>query len=83
MACLNLLGLRFRHFACFNRTYGTRGGLVAFMVWLYWPSFVLLVGAELNAELAKESRKGGTQPKQLPPQDDKRAIFPPVFDRAA
>ena len=58
-----LLGIYFRHFANFNRTYGTLGGFIALMTWLYWTSFVLLVGAELNAELAKESEKGSVQPK--------------------
>jgi uncharacterized BrkB/YihY/UPF0761 family membrane protein len=33
------------------------------MVWLYWTSFFLLVGGELNAELAKESRKGQLRQK--------------------
>jgi uncharacterized BrkB/YihY/UPF0761 family membrane protein len=28
------------------------------MVWLYWTSFFMLVGAELNCQLAKESHKG-------------------------
>jgi membrane protein len=53
-----LLGIYFRHFANYNRTYGTLGGLVAFMTWFYWTSFSLLVGAEMNAELAKESKAG-------------------------
>jgi uncharacterized BrkB/YihY/UPF0761 family membrane protein len=48
----------FRHFAHYNRTYGTLGGFIAMMAWLYWTSFVLPVGAELNAELAKESDEG-------------------------
>ena len=51
-----LLGIYFRHFANFNRTYGALGGLIALMTWLYWTTFVLLVGAEINAELAKETR---------------------------
>jgi membrane protein len=53
-----LLGIYFQHFANFNRTYGTLAGFVAFMIWLYWTSLVLLVGAELNAELAKVSKTG-------------------------
>jgi membrane protein len=59
-----LLGIYFRHFAHFNRTYGTLGGFIAMMTWLYWTSFVLLVGAELNAELAKESKQGEIQSKE-------------------
>ena len=58
-----LLGIYFRHFANFNRTYGTLGGFIAFMVWRYWTSFFLLVGGELNAELAKESRGGQLRQK--------------------
>jgi len=61
-----LLGIYFRHFANYNRTYGTLGGFIAFMTWLYWTSFALLVGAELNAELAKESKKGQLPPKEQP-----------------
>jgi membrane protein len=61
-----LLGIYFRHFANYNRTYGTLGGFIAFMTWLYWTSFALLVGAELNAELAKESKKGQLPSKEQP-----------------
>jgi membrane protein len=52
------LGIYFRSFAHFNRTYGTMGAVIALMVWLYWTSFFMLVGAELNCELAKETTKG-------------------------
>jgi uncharacterized BrkB/YihY/UPF0761 family membrane protein len=37
------------------------------MVWLYWTGFAMLVGAELNAELAKIGREGKLQEKQQPP----------------
>jgi membrane protein len=61
-----LLGVYFRNFADYNRMYGTLGGFVTFMTWLYWNLFVLLVGAELNAELAKESGPGQILPKSQP-----------------
>jgi len=61
-----LLGLYFRHFANFNRTYGTLGAAIALMTWLYWTGFALLVGAELNAELAKISRQGKIEEKHEP-----------------
>lgn len=47
----HLLGVYFRSFANFNKTYGTLGAAVALMVWLYWSGFAILLGAELNAEL--------------------------------
>ena len=61
-----LLGAYFRHFANFNKTYGTLGAAIALMVWLYWTGFAMLVGAELNAELAKISREGKLQQKREP-----------------
>jgi membrane protein len=78
-----LLGYYFRHWANFNRTYGTLGGFIAFMTWLYWTSFVLLVGAELNAELAKESKKGCVPPKSIISEDRERITRPDTLDRAA
>jgi membrane protein len=61
-----VLGIYFRNFANFNKTYGTLGAAVALMVWLYWTSFAILVGAELNAELAKVSAEGKIPQKQQP-----------------
>jgi membrane protein len=49
-----LLGVYFRHFANYNRTYGTLAGFIALLTWLYWNAFALLLGAELNAKLAEE-----------------------------
>src|SRR6266404_109932 len=67
LALSYLLGIYFRQFANFNKTYGTLGAAVALMVWLYWTGFAMLVGAELNAELAKFSRAGKIPEKPEPP----------------
>ncbi len=59
------LSLYFQTFAHLNRTYGVLGGGVALLVWLYWSSFVVLLGAELNSEilqLRKASQPGVKQP---------------------
>jgi membrane protein len=61
-----LLGIYFRHFANFNKTYGTLGAAVALMTWLYWTGFAMLLGAELNSELAKISREGAIPQKHEP-----------------
>ena len=58
-----VLGVYFRTFAHFNKTYGTLGAGIALMVWLYWTGFAMLLGAELNAELAKKTEKGCVLPK--------------------
>ena len=62
-----LLGIYFRMFANFNKTYGTLGAAVALMVWLYWTAFAMLLGAELNAELAKRTKAGPVQQQPEPP----------------
>jgi membrane protein len=68
-----LLGIYFRHFANYNRTYGTLGGFIALMTWLYWTSFVLLVGAEFNAELAKEAARKPVESKPSEPSTENSA----------
>lgn len=78
-----LLSLYFRHFANYSRTYGTLGGFIALMIWFYWTSFVLLVGAELNAELAKRSKKGSIQSKDAVLIEAKSADHHPDLHRAA
>jgi membrane protein len=70
------LGFYFRHFANYSHTYGTLAGFIAFMTWFYWNALALLVGAELNSELAKESAKGRVLPKE-------EAVAEQPWDRAA
>jgi uncharacterized BrkB/YihY/UPF0761 family membrane protein len=36
------------------------------MIWLYWTGFAMLVGAELNAELAKITHEGKLEEKRHP-----------------
>ena len=38
------------------------------MTWLYWTGFALLVGAELNAELAEVKAAGGLEEKHEAPR---------------
>jgi len=39
------------HFGHYERTYGSLGAVIAFMIWLWLSAIAVLAGAELNAEL--------------------------------
>ena len=53
-----LFGLYVAHFASYNSTYGTFGGVAILMVWFYLTSFILLLGVELNALLEQRATAG-------------------------
>ncbi len=42
-------------FGNFNKTYGSLGAVVAFMTWLWYTTTIVLVGAELNAEIEHQT----------------------------
>jgi membrane protein len=54
------------NFANYNETYGSLGAAIAFMTWLWLSTTIVLVGAELNAEIehqtAKDTTEGPPQP---------------------
>jgi membrane protein len=41
------------NFANYGKTYGTLGGVIAFLVWLWISNIAILMGAELDAELER------------------------------
>ena len=47
-------------FGSYNETYGTMAGVVVLMLWLFLSAFAILVGAELNAETERQTRRDTT-----------------------
>lgn len=43
------------NFGSYNATYGALGAVVVFLLWLYLLAYLLCLGAELNAELEKQT----------------------------
>jgi membrane protein len=50
-----LLGIYFQDFSAYSKDYGSLGVALAFSIWLYWTGFVVLIGAQFNAELLQEA----------------------------
>jgi membrane protein len=53
-----LLGIYFQDFSAYSKGYGSLGVALAFSIWLYWTGFLVLIGAQFNAELLQEARGG-------------------------
>jgi membrane protein len=62
-----LFSLYAANFADYNKTYGTLGAVIALLMWFWLSGFVILLGAELNAEMEHQTRKDTTtgEPKPM------------------
>lgn len=48
-----LFGFYVANFSSYNKTYGSLGGIIVFLLWLWITNLALLFGAELDAELER------------------------------
>lgn len=60
------LRLYVTRFADYNATYGSIGGIILLMFWLYLTGLALLVGAEMNAEIEHAAAGRGDPTAKLP-----------------
>ena len=65
------------NFASYNETYGSIGGVIVFLLWVWISNIALLFGAELDAELerGRELQAGmvAEDAIQLPPRDTRQS----------
>ncbi len=54
------------HFGSYNETYGSLGAAIGFMTWIWLSTTVVLVGAELNAEMEHQTARDTTTGWQKP-----------------
>jgi membrane protein len=55
------------NFSSYNKTYGSIGGVIAFLTWLWISNVVILLGAEFNAELERGRQIEGGHPEDQEP----------------
>jgi membrane protein len=65
------------NFGSYNKTYGSLGGVIIFLVWLWISNVAILLGAEFNAELERERQIAAGRPEEkepfLAPRDPARS----------
>lgn len=54
------------NFARYNETYGAIAGVIVLLLWLYLTSFVVLLGAEINAEAEHQTTRDTTKGDDRP-----------------
>jgi membrane protein len=69
------------NFGSYNKTYGTLGGVIVFLVWLWLSNVMILLGAQFNAELERgraieaglqpQDREPFAEPRDAPKEDQK------------
>jgi membrane protein len=61
-----LLSFYLTNYAHYDATYGSLGAAIGLMMWMWMSTIVILLGAELNAEIehqtAEDSTVGGNKP---------------------
>jgi membrane protein len=53
-------------FASYAKTYGALGGVIALLMWFYLSSFTIVVGAEINAEMERQTVRDTTEGPEVP-----------------
>ncbi|HEY4183718.1 MAG TPA: YihY/virulence factor BrkB family protein [Polyangia bacterium] len=70
------------HFGTYNITYGSIGGVIVLMTWLFISGFIFSMGGEVNAILEHASREGKAvgaraEGEAPPPADERPSAMPP------
>lgn len=61
-----LFALYVSKFASYGKTYGALGGMIALLMWFYLSSFVVLIGAEINSEMERQTVRDTTEGPEVP-----------------
>ena len=54
------------NFGAYNETYGSLGAIIGFMVWMWISATIIIMGAELNAEMEHQTTRDSTTGRPAP-----------------
>jgi membrane protein len=60
-------GLYVANFGSYDRTYGSLGAIMAFLVWVYLSNIALLLGVQVNAEVQRGRLRQAGEPDSVAP----------------
>ena len=61
-----LFSLYVRDFGSYGKTYGALGGVIVLIMWFYISSMIVVIGADVNAEMERQTRKDTTVLRTAP-----------------
>ena len=61
-----LFAIYVRSFASYNETYGSLGAVVILLMWFLLTAYAILIGAELNGEMERQTEKDTTEGEDKP-----------------
>jgi membrane protein len=70
-------GLYVANFGSYDKTYGSLGAIIAFLIWIYLWNSALMLGVEINCELQRARALQAGEPDPFPPLPAKEPAGPP------
>jgi membrane protein len=52
--------------ATYGKTYGALGGVIALLMWFYLSSLTVVIGAEINSEMERQTVRDTTEGPEMP-----------------
>ncbi len=71
VVAIGVFGIYVSHFGNYNKTYGTLGGIIVLLLVFYITSLVIMLGGQLNSELAKRYDPATIKDIAAHPEKDK------------
>jgi membrane protein len=70
-----------RNFGSYGETYGALGGVVVLLLWFYLSAYVVILGAEINAEMEHQTERDTTSGEERPPGERGAHVADTVGER--
>ena len=72
-----------QNFADYNATYGSLGAVIGLMMWTWISVIILIVGAEINAEMEHQTARDSTTGERDKPMGERGAVMADTLGKTA